>query len=327
MKRNTLAVAFLFAAFAVPSVARAWNAHGHMTIALIAYRRLDPTVRSKVNEILRSHPAFAEFKAKRHTNFADEEAWIFMMAATWPDSIKDRRNPYHAEFDPDDPDAPARIFHKGIHDIKHFVDTPFVQAGVVGTPPGPRTILTFLPQNLKILKVSGDARARAVALSWIIHLMGDIHQPLHCASRFDADFPDGDQGGNLSVIQPADSIRPMKLHAFWDAALGSSSSASTINHDAKAIMEDDSLQAGSLTELAAHKLPKEWADESFKLAVEIAYEDGTIPGLPQHQLDEDPNAPIPVLSPKSRTRAMDIADRQAALASFRLAEAIKSAMD
>jgi S1/P1 Nuclease len=177
------------------------------------------------------------------------------------------------------------------------------------------------------LKESSDSRARAVALSWIIHLVGDLHQPLHCASRFNADFPDGDQGGNLFVIQPSDSVRQIKLHAFWDAALGTSNSVSTISHDAKVIMDDDTLQAGSLTELSTHKLLEEWANESFKLAVEIAYEDGTIPGLPQHRLDEDPNAPIPTLSPKSRVRAMDVSDRRAALAAFRLAEEIKKAIN
>ena len=100
MRQHALAVAFLVAALAVPSVARAWNAHGHMTIALIAYRRLDPAVRSKVDEILKSHPAFAEFKAKKPATFDDQGAWIFMMAATWPDLIKDRNNPQHVEFRP-----------------------------------------------------------------------------------------------------------------------------------------------------------------------------------------------------------------------------------
>jgi hypothetical protein len=265
--------------------------------------------------------------AKKPTRFADEGAWIFMMAATWPDVIKDRNNPQHAEFDPDDPAAPAHAFHKGIHDIEHFVDMPFEQDGTPGKPPGPRTILTFLPKNLTTLKESSDSRARAVALSWIIHLVGDLHQPLHCASRFNADFPDGDQGGNLFVIEPSDSVRQIKLHAFWDAALGTSNSVSTISHDAKAIMDDDTLQAGSLDELSAHKLLEDWAKESFKLAVDIAYEDGTIPGLPQHKLDEDPNAPIPSLSPKSRMRAMDVSDRRAALAAFRLAEEIKKAIN
>jgi hypothetical protein len=327
MKRNALAAALLLAALAIPSVARGWNAHGHMTIALIAYRGLDPAVRSKVDELLKSHPSFARFQAKRPAHFTDEGAWIFMMAATWPDLIKDRNHPDHAGFDPDDPDAPPRAFHKGVHDVEHFVDMPFGQDGVAGKPPGPRTILTYLPKNVSVLKEGDDPRARAVALSWVIHLVGDVHQPLHCASRFNADFPDGDQGGNLFVIQPADSVRQVKLHAFWDAALGSSSSASTIDHDARAIMDDDSLQAGSLPELSAHKLPKEWAAESFKLAVEIAYEDGTIPGIPQHQLDEDPNAPIPTLSPRSRARATDVAERRAALAAFRLKEAISKSLD
>lgn len=327
MKARTITCGTLFVVLAVSSACQAWNGHGHMTIALIAYRRLDPDVRTKVNEILRSHPAFEQFVAKKPANFDDQEAWVFMMAATWPDLIKDRNNPQHAEFDPDDPAAPPHAFHKGIHDVEHFVDLPFAQGGVPGKPPGPRTILTYLPKNLTTLKESTDPRARAVALSWIIHLLGDIHQPLHCASRFNTDFPDGDQGGNLFVVQPPDTVRQIKLHAFWDAALGTSNSASMIGRDAKAIMDNADLQADSLPELADHKLPEEWAKESFKLAVEVAYQDGEVPGIPQHRLDEEPDAPIPPLSPKYRATAMDLADRQAALAAFRLAEEIKQAVE
>ena len=327
MKGKALAAAFLLAALAAPSVARAWNAHGHMTIALIAYRRLDPAARARVDEILKSHPSFDAFKAKKHGRFDDEGAWIFMMAATWPDAIKDRKHPDHAEFDPDDPHAPPHAFHKGIHDIEHFVDMPFEQDGVHGKPPGPRTILTYLPENLKTLKEGSDPRARAVALSWVIHLLGDIHQPLHCASRFNNDFPDGDQGGNQFIIQPVDSMRHLDLHAFWDGALGSSSSPSSVNHDAKAIMEDDSLQADDLPELTSRKAPQEWAEDSFKLAVDIAYEDGTIPGIPEHVLKDNPDASIPALSPKYRARTMDVADRQAALAAFRLVESVKQSVE
>ena len=49
----------------------------------------------------------------------------------------------------------------------------------------------------------------------LIHFCGDIHQPLHTGSRYSANFPNGDQGGNLFNITGKDNIT--ELHAFWDS--------------------------------------------------------------------------------------------------------------
>jgi hypothetical protein len=61
---------------------------------------------------------------------------------------------------------------------------------------------------------TAPAEERAVALSWLIHLVGDIHQPLHCASLFTEAYPRGDRGGNEFFVMPAS--RGIKLHSFWD---------------------------------------------------------------------------------------------------------------
>jgi hypothetical protein len=326
MKLGSVLLTSFLALIVVTSDCQAWNATGHMTIALIAYRRLDASTRSKVDAILRSHPAYTEFKGKQPTNFADEGAWVFMMASTWPDVIKDRNNPFHATYDPDDSSARPGSFHKGIHDVEHFVDQPFEQGGTTGKAPGPRTILTYLPENLAKLKMGGDDKDMAVALSWIIHLMGDLHQPLHCTSRFSPEFPDGDQGGNLFVVMPPEGNRPVALHAYWDGMLGSTKNAPTINRQANSILGDDDLKREKLDELKTNTTPKDWAKECFQLAVDFVYQGGDLPGIPQHVLHEDSDTSIPVLPNRYRANAMDIADRQAALASFRLADQISDAL-
>ena len=57
---------------------------------------------------------------------------------------------------------------------------------------------------------------RAVALAWLLHLVGDVHQPLHCSSRVTSEdpFPRGDRGGNTFALDAGHN-----LHAYWDEIL------------------------------------------------------------------------------------------------------------
>src|SRR5205814_8107842 len=59
---------------------------------------------------------------------------------------------------------------------------------------------------------------KAVALAWLEHLVGDIHQPLHACSRFSPAYPKGDRGGNLFMVKYHGNIT--NLHLFWDELLG-----------------------------------------------------------------------------------------------------------
>jgi hypothetical protein len=60
-----------------------------------------------------------------------------------------------------------------------------------------------------------------VALSYatrlLIHYVGDVHQPLHCVSRVNKDYPAGDRGGNSFPLPTHYSDK--ELHAVWDSAI------------------------------------------------------------------------------------------------------------
>ena len=60
--------------------------------------------------------------------------------------------------------------------------------------PEPVNILTAMADNESVVKNQKDAEQRAIALAWLFHLVGDIHQPLHTAQLFTVDYPDGDRG-------------------------------------------------------------------------------------------------------------------------------------
>jgi hypothetical protein len=67
--------------------------------------------------------------------------------------------------------------------------------------PDPVNILTALAENERVVKNENDAERRAIALAWLFHLLGDIHQLLHTAQLFTVDYPKGDRGGNEICVR------------------------------------------------------------------------------------------------------------------------------
>lgn len=58
-------------------------------------------------------------------------------------------------------------------------------------------------------------------LRLLIHYVGDIHQPLHTVSRYTAEYPEGDQGGNLFMLETFSPENITELHALWDSVVTS----------------------------------------------------------------------------------------------------------
>lgn len=324
--RKSLTVVALVAGTLIPSAAFAWNDVGHMTVALIAYRKLSPEVRQKVDKLLAKHPAFDEFKAEQPDTFTDEGAWVFMMASTWPDAIKSAQNQFHDEFDPNEPGGVG--FHSGIHDAEHFIDIPYVPDGDVAAPkPGGRTILKAINDIVSALNDNPEGnRANAAKLSFLIHFLGDVHQPLHCATRFNGDFPTGDRGGNEFVIRVTPHSSVVVLHTFWDDLIGRAHAHSNPDPEliamrAKEIIDDLSGQMSQLQ--AAVKTPPEtWADESLKLAKETVYLNNEIKGASRAVLKHAGSASVPVVQPGYEMAAMKVAHVRIALAGLRLADQV-----
>ena len=49
--------------------------------------------------------------------------------------------------------------------------------------------------------MAGTDEEKAIYLTWLMHLVGDIHQPLHCTAVFREQFPNGDKGGNDAFVR------------------------------------------------------------------------------------------------------------------------------
>jgi S1/P1 Nuclease len=134
-------------------------------------------------------------------------------------------------------------------------------------------------ENERVVKNDGDGERKAIALAWLFHLAGDIHQPLHTAQLFTVEYPQGDRGGNEICVRVNQAGQPMDLHRFWDGVITSSSNVTRLRNDATALRTRQEFQRSQLTELANTGF-ESWAKESFEIATKIAYRNGRI-GTPK----------------------------------------------
>lgn len=208
-----LALAVLAVVASAPAMA--WNAGGHRLVAAIAWRGLDDDARQAVGTLLARHPDHAAWLAR---NTRAEPAYAaFLEASTWPDDI--RRDARFAEGE----GTGARI--AGFPEMTHHRRWHYIDQPVFATPiPRPRPLdqdgelrLRFGQFAALVADRSAGAEARAHALTWLVHLVGDAHQPLHTVSRYDANGESDDGGNALWIDNPFHPRRrEMTLHAYWD---------------------------------------------------------------------------------------------------------------
>jgi hypothetical protein len=170
------------------------------------------------------------------------------------------------------------------------------------------------------VKNENNPERRAIALAWLFHLVGDIHQPLHTAQLFTVDYPRGDRGGNEICVRVTQASQPMDLHRFWDGVITSSSNLTRLRNEAVALRNRQEFQRSQLTELGNTDF-ESWAKESFEIATKIAYRNGGRIGIPRGgSMDCTTVAAAPVLPVGYVVNASRIADRRIMLAGYRLAD-------
>jgi len=254
--RKALGGLTLLAGAAGAPSAWGWGAGGHMIVAYIAEERLNAHARQETAKLL----AIPLAPAGDWGGNQD-----FVSASVWADEVK--RLPEYA-------------FSRTLH----FIDYPFSPDH---TPlpdlPLEANVVTALDDYVEILKTSHDDIERAKALRFVIHFVGDIHQPLHCASRVTNNKPDGDKGGNdFEIVDTSASGygRKVKLHSYWDGGIDAfpkmgpnfapppldqippaADQATTANPEA-----DSAWKSGGPFGFA------EWAKESEALAQSVSYQ-------------------------------------------------------
>jgi hypothetical protein len=315
----------------------AWNAVGHSLVAKLAYQRLKPEEREQIVVILRQHPhAEAYLLADRPANIPAGE-WMFMQAANWSDWIRPPRN-----FMGSQAQHPRHKYHRGPW---HYVNYPYRSGQTDLTLsehlPQEVNILTQLAAAAKYAKPSAPAdpdpaddatdatKNRAVRLCWLIHLVGDIHQPCHVTAWVDpVRLPGGDEGGNKTSLRVDIGAEPTKLHTFWDALLGTDADPDTIDDLAASLLADPKLTPDQLSE-AANADFKAWAQESYTLCVDAGYLNGELPIVlwDDYKSGAATIGDVPILPIGTEKKARTIARRQIVLAAHRLADQLRGALE
>ena len=218
MKNSCFKFLFLvIISFAFVFSASAWDDTGHKLTTYIAWEQMSPTAREKAIKILLSAPEDSDlsvFYLQDSRSTATKQRELFMIASTWADIVRDKN--FKNRF---------AMYHKGDW---HYADTFFSNVnGKVevlkdfAEPKGKAVEQLFaFDKSLRDAAVS-DAD-KAIALAWVLHLGGDIHQPLHTSARVTQYDPKGDQGGNLFSLSPkgATGNDRVSLHWYWDSIIG-----------------------------------------------------------------------------------------------------------
>lgn len=187
----------------------------------------------------------------------------------------------------------------------HFVDIPLQRGGPLNPPlpHAPHVISEIATFSTALAGRRSTDAEKVDALSWLIHLFGDIHQPMHCIERISDEHPGGDRGGNSFKLRGAAS----NLHSLWDRSVDFNNGNE--EEVATAIMGEHP-RASLAVDLQVTS-PEAWARACFKLAKKFAY-----------SLRENPaNPPRP--SAAYLRKANEIARRQAALAGYRLSDRLQ----
>jgi len=295
--RNLLPLFLAICSLLFPDLAKAWGGAGHQLIAAGAYQQLSPQLKAQVFEVLKAHPDFAKWtNAYRPNANFDLAAYVFMRSSTWPDEIRRRGNLYD-------------------HPNWHFIDYPLKPPAFPFEPdakPNDNVLYGIAQSELVLSDTNANLEQRAASLSWLVHLVGDEHQPLHCESLFTDAYPNGDKGGNDFYVRPNQA--PVRLHGIWDGLLGSSVNPRTQwNY---AIELEGKFPRKSLPELNKHRTPNEWSLESRELAIEKGYLHGELKG----GTNQDTAANLPEDYTKN---AKAVAEHQGALGGYRLADEIQ----
>jgi hypothetical protein len=233
-----------------PATGRCWGDEGHEIVGLIAEHYLQPAVRARVTALLAGDSS----GLTRSTGIADE--------ATWADKFRDSdRNT-------------TRLHYRETaawHFIDLEIDRPDVDAACFGhpaLPPGGNASAGPAADCIvdKIVEFRGElaqaataADERRLALQFLLHFVGDVHQPLHAADHHD-------RGGNGIRVRAAGSAAGT-LHHYWDTVfvgrLGPGPDA--VAADLIAGISEPQRRAWS------SGTPADWAEESFALAKAQVY--------------------------------------------------------
>ena len=319
--------------------AAAWWDEGHMRIAAMAYELLTPGAKAEANRLIRLNPKYEEWKAAvpetPDGRPKDVDRNAFIRASVWADDIKNFKQ-YRDASRNDEASSRAAGQNIGyadllIHGYWHYKDIAFSNDETKVPQPDPVNAITQIKLFTAALPSSAGQSddIRSYDLVWLLHLVGDVHQPLHSIALFNRELslqhqvaaePDvGDRGGNEIKVVTAKG-ETLSLHAYWDGLFGGYSTVDGAIFDSFVLKKISGAERSipkllpPAPERAAVSDPDAWLTESNQMARRFAYADPVLSGKP-----------VVELTRQYETDARNIGEMQLSLAATRLANLLNNA--
>jgi hypothetical protein len=235
--RFLLAFAVMSFVAANPLPALAWGESGHRIVAAIAERMLTQAARAEVDRILADEPAHGVPECPV-ANLQD--------AARWADCVRPlKAYAYSATW--------------------HFDDIPLCGAAHREAYCAEGNCLSAQTERLigVLSDRTADRKARLEALKFVVHFIGDLHQPLHASDN-------GDRGGNdvpTSFFGSADRDGRQNLHRVWDSRLPERVLAGSDDHASTLFAQLDPQEAAAWRQGGI----EDWMRETHAIAVDVTY--------------------------------------------------------
>lgn len=320
------------------SPAMAWDHPSHMMTAAIAFEEIQrqrPDLIEPLFLMLIQHPDPAPFWVSASGSATTEEKArrMFIQAARWPDDSKgttnDRLTWHSARFpivaDDASPETKELVAARGGDPAGDAIEALTLQAAVMANP-------------------EAGADERALALSWFLHVAGDIHQPLHTTDYFSAEYPLGNAAGALSYVWDPLQDSATTLHILFDSNSFRSTALEDVDRQAMELMETHPRESFPQLAAATSKPDFEaWVRETHQIGIDFVYGSGLEfvsdpdSGQTAEQLvgkmikyilfGVSPLDDAPKVPPEYWERLQEIAQSQITLAGYRMADVILAAAD
>lgn len=288
----------LIAALLLATPALAWDNQGHRVTGELAYDRLaarDPAAVRAIVQVMASHPDRARFdRSLADLSGPERERKLFGLMARWPDDIR-----HTAE------DRPR--WHYALKVVHGWTRLGFYTFG---------DALTQMPANRAVAFSRAAPSARAIALCWVFHITGDMHQPLHRGHRLDRTWPQTDRAGTVAWVRVGPGRGVTSLHEVWDHGISLRAASPAAEDAAVRTLHAALAPAARVVPVSTPASYTGWVAETEYLARTVAYS-GSALGAARRRED------APVLAPAYMRTVRAVATRRVVQAGAHLGDVLR----
>lgn len=223
-----------------------WNAEGHRLIVQIALDNMDESVRSW----------YQTYNKALDNSYASQS---LVKAAPWLDRIRNQ----------------DRFFYLTKY---HYINRPYSanRTACLSILDKKNAVTAIEAAKSALVSKELSLKEKGLYLRILLHVVGDLHQPLHAINHCSLRHPKGDMGGGAFIL--GRNRLAKTLHQYWDKGGGFLCyTRHQVPLKKRALALEHQFPCRSEVSLN----PEIWAQESYQIAVQVAYalKEGAVPGL------------------------------------------------